>query len=82
MGRTRGLIRRAGPALAAIMLPLGLGGCAHLFAQADGDHRLHRYRSGQCRPGNPLDGVYLRMAASQVAHDSCDDAASPLGLVG
>lgn len=55
---TRGT--RAGPALAAIMLALVLGGCAHLFPQASGaHHRLHRFRSGQCRRGDPLDGVYL-----------------------
>lgn len=42
------------------MLVLALGGCAHLFSVTDGKHhRLHRFRSGQCRPGDPLDGVYL-----------------------
>jgi len=60
MASTRALIRRAGPGLAAIMLVLGLGGCAHLFPAASaGHHRLHSFRSGQCRPGDPLDGVYL-----------------------
>ncbi len=60
MARSRSLIRRAGPALAAIMLPLGLGSCGHLFPHAgSGLHRLHRFRSGQCRAGDPLDGVYL-----------------------
>jgi hypothetical protein len=37
---------------------LGLTGCS-LSLGGGGHHRLHRYRSGQCRPGNPLDGVYL-----------------------
>lgn len=54
----RGL--RTGPALAAVMLVLVLGGCAHLFPPASASHhRLHRFRSGQCRRGDPLDGVYL-----------------------
>ncbi len=53
-------IRRAALSLAAVMLPLGLGGCAQPFTHAGGSHhRLHRFRSGQCRPGDPLDGVYL-----------------------
>jgi hypothetical protein len=58
--RSRSCVQRAGPALAAITLALGLGGCAHLFPLAgNGHHRLHKFRSGQCRPGDPLDGVYL-----------------------
>jgi hypothetical protein len=53
-------IRRAWMSLAAIVVALGLGGCAHLLLHAgSGHHRLHRFRSGQCRPGDPLDGVYL-----------------------
>ena len=60
IARTRTLTRRAARALAAIMLVLGLTGCSHLFPlAAAGHHRLHRFRSGQCRPGDPLDGVYL-----------------------
>jgi hypothetical protein len=52
--------RRAWMSLAAIVVALGLGGCAHLLLHAgSGHHRLHRFRSGQCRPGDPLDGVYL-----------------------
>jgi len=42
------------------MLALALSGCGHLLPLAGGaDHRLHWFRSGQCRPGDPLDGVYL-----------------------
>jgi hypothetical protein len=42
------------------MLALGLGGCGHLHFQVGGaHHQLRRFRSGQCRPGDPLDGVYL-----------------------
>lgn len=42
------------------MVSLGLGGCGHLHFQVGSAHRqLHRFRSGQCRPGDPLDGVYL-----------------------
>jgi hypothetical protein len=60
MAGARSLIRRGGPALAAIMLLLLLGGCGRLFSHAGGGHhRLDRFRSGQCRPGDPLDGVYL-----------------------
>lgn len=60
MVRASGLVRWAGPGLAAIMLALGLSGCGHLFPSVSAaHHRLHRFRSGQCRPGNPLDGVYL-----------------------
>src|SRR5258706_951577 len=60
MAGARSLIRRAGPALAAIMLLLLPGGCGRLFSHAgSGHHRLDRFRSGQCRPGDPLDGVYL-----------------------
>lgn len=61
MAGIRGLVRRAAIGPAAIMLMLGLGGCGHLYAHAGGGahHRLHRFQSGQCRPGDPLDGVYL-----------------------
>jgi hypothetical protein len=53
-------IRHAWISLAAIVLALGLGGCVHLSLHTgSGHHRLHRFRSGQCRPGDPLDGVYL-----------------------
>jgi len=53
-------IRRAGVGLAAIMLPLGIGGCLNGLEPAGGaHHRLHRFKSGQCRLGDPLDGVYL-----------------------
>lgn len=46
--------------LTATAIVLVLGGCGHLTLGAGGGHhRLHRYRSGQCRPGDPLDGVYL-----------------------
>ncbi len=56
---TRSLIRRAGPVLAAIMLPLALGSCGVFPDAGNGHHRLDRFRSGQCRAGDPLDGVYL-----------------------
>lgn len=53
-------VLRRGPALAAIMLALMLGGCTHLISVTGGNHHgLHRFRSGQCRPGDPLDGVYV-----------------------
>lgn len=53
-------IRHARMSLAAVVLALGLAGCAHLSLHVgSGHHRLHRFRSGQCRPGDPLDGVYL-----------------------
>lgn len=60
MARMGGLMRRAGPTLVAIIVPLGLASCTPLFGHVhSGLHRLHRFRSGQCRPGDPLDGVYL-----------------------
>lgn len=45
--------------LAAIVLAcvLGLTGCGRFLGAAHG--RLHRYHSGQCKPGRPLAGVYL-----------------------
>jgi hypothetical protein len=49
--------RRWWTALAAIVLVLALGGCMRLFPQAHG--KLHRFHSGQCKPGAPLAGVYL-----------------------
>jgi hypothetical protein len=53
-------LQRAWMSLAAIVLALGLVGCARLSLHAgSGHHRLHRFRSGQCRPGDALDGVYL-----------------------
>jgi len=55
-----GWIRRAGIGLAAIWVSLGLGGCGHLhFHVGTAHHTLRKFRSGQCRPGDPLDGVYL-----------------------
>ena len=60
MAGSRSWIRRAGIGLAAIVMSLGLGGCGHLhFHVGTAHHRLHKFRSGQCRPGDPLDGVYL-----------------------
>jgi len=53
------LVARAFTASVAIMLALAAGGCAHLFPSGSAHQRLHRFRSGQCRPGDPLDGVYL-----------------------
>jgi hypothetical protein len=50
-------IRRAGIGLTAVMLVIGLGGCLSAFPGARG--RLHRFHSGQCKPGAPLAGVYL-----------------------
>lgn len=56
--RSRGRwIRRAGPGLAAMALAVALSGCAGLFFAEHG--KLHRYHSGQCKPGPPLAGVYL-----------------------
>ena len=54
-------IRRAWLGAAATVLALALTGCGHISLGLGGGHhhRLHRYRSGQCRPGDPLDGVYL-----------------------
>jgi hypothetical protein len=60
MAGYRRRMRRAGTGLAAFMLALGLGGCGHLhFQVGNAHHQLQRFRSGQCRPGDPLDGVYL-----------------------
>jgi len=39
------------------MLVLALGGCLNPFSGTRGG--LHRFRSGQCKPGAPLAGVYL-----------------------
>jgi hypothetical protein len=44
------------------MVILALGSCGHIHLHVTTGrthHRLHVYRSGQCRPGDPLDGVYL-----------------------
>jgi hypothetical protein len=43
--------------VAALLLVLGLGGCLNPFTHARGG--LHRFGSGQCKPGAPLAGVYL-----------------------
>jgi hypothetical protein len=60
MAGYRRRIRRAGISLAAFMLALGLEGCGHLqFQVGSAHHQVQRFRSGQCRPGDPLDGVYL-----------------------
>src|SRR5260370_21836080 len=50
-------IRHAGPGLTAVALVLALGGCLNPFYGAPGG--LHRFHSGQCKPGAPLAGVYL-----------------------
>jgi hypothetical protein len=50
-------LSRAGLWLTAVTLVLALGGCVHAFSAARG--RLHRFHSGQCKPGPPLAGVYL-----------------------
>ncbi len=50
-------IRSAGLELTALTLVLALGGCLNPFSGARG--RLHRFHSGQCKPGAPLAGVYL-----------------------
>ena len=53
-------IRRTGSALAAIILTLALSGCLKgLRAIGGAHHGLHRLRSGQCKRGAPLAGVYL-----------------------
>jgi hypothetical protein len=59
--RGHGRIQRAWPGVAAVILALGIADCGHFSASlgGGGHHGLHRYRSGQCRPGDPLDGVYL-----------------------
>jgi len=54
--RARG-IRRAGLGLTAVALVVALGGCLNPFSGAQGG--LHRLQSGQCKPGQPLAGVYL-----------------------
>jgi hypothetical protein len=56
LGQARWL-RRTGPGLTAVMLVLALGGCLNPFSGAEGG--LHQFRSGQCKPGAPLAGVYL-----------------------
>jgi hypothetical protein len=55
--KRRPWIQRASIGLAAIMLALALAGCLDALSGAHG--RLHRYHSGQCKPGPPLAGVYL-----------------------
>jgi hypothetical protein len=50
-------IRRAGLGLTAVALVVTLGGCLNPFSGAQGG--LHRFQSGQCKPGAPLAGVYL-----------------------
>ena len=59
--RSHRWMSRAWSGLAAIILALGLAGCGHFSLRlgSGSHHRLHRYESGQCRPGDPLDGVYL-----------------------
>ncbi len=49
--------RRAGLGLTAVALVVALGGCLNPFSGARGG--LHRFQSGQCKPGQPLAGVYL-----------------------
>src|SRR6266851_888404 len=49
--------RRAGLGLTAVALVVALGGCLNPFSGAQGG--LHRLQSGQCKPGQPLAGVYL-----------------------
>ena len=44
---------RAGIAALAFALMLALGGCLHYHGPP------RRFRSGQCKPGKPLAGVYL-----------------------
>ncbi len=43
--------------LTAVALVVALGGCLNPFSGARGG--LHRFQSGQCKPGAPLAGVYL-----------------------
>lgn len=50
-------IRRAGLGLTAVMLAVPLGGCLNPFSGARGVP--HHFRSGECKPGAPLAGVYL-----------------------
>lgn len=53
-------IHRAVPSVAAIIMVLALSSCGHLSIQlSGGHHHLRRFQSGQCRAGDPLDGVYL-----------------------
>ena len=54
--RARG-ISRAGLGLTAVAVVVALGGCLNPFSGAQGG--LHRLQSGQCKPGQPLAGVYL-----------------------
>ncbi len=49
--------RRAGLGLTAVALVVALGGCLNPFSGTRGG--LHRFQSGQCKPGQPLAGVYL-----------------------
>ncbi len=49
--------RRAGLGLTTVVLVLAVGGCRIPLPGAHGG--LHRYHSGQCKPGAPLAGVYL-----------------------
>jgi hypothetical protein len=57
MGGQRHRIRRVGLGLASIMIALALNGCLNPVSGAHG--RLHRFHSGQCKPGAPLAGVYF-----------------------
>src|SRR5262249_42946066 len=53
-------LRCIGVAAAAVLLPLGLGGCASgLHAVRGGHGALLRIGTGRCKPGPPLAGVYL-----------------------
>jgi hypothetical protein len=58
---SRGLrVRRVGARVAAVLLPLALGGCASVLHAAPGGHgALLRLGPGRCKPGPPLAGVYL-----------------------
>ena len=54
--RARG-IRRAGLGLTVVALVVAFGGRLNPFSGERGG--LHRFESGQCKPGQPLAGVYL-----------------------
>ena len=58
---SRGLrVRRVGARVAAVLLPLALGGCASVLHSVKGGHgALLRLGPGRCKPGPPLAGVYL-----------------------